>query len=181
MKKLSVFCLLAFPVCCFCQTKTVNIDSLFEKHCQRGVILETEMSKYQFDTSETILIRGIARNCSKTDSVFFAAQPTSADYNISFTLRNVSSTDSYAFNDFDLVLDRYNSSIVRPVWKPIFRKLAPGERVEVFSFDLSKLKNLRIGGNLSQIHICIRPDIYEFNWASGLSGAVGKPVFFEIR
>ena len=99
MKKLSIFCLLALPIFCFSQTKTPNIDSLFEKHCGKWIILETELSKYEFDTSESVILTGMARNCSETDSIFFAAVPTGANYNLYFTLRNLTKYRSYGFQD----------------------------------------------------------------------------------
>ncbi len=187
MKKLSAPCLFALLLGCFSQTTTTtDIDSLFEKSCINGVILETELSKYEFDTSESVILTGFARNCSKTDSVFFAVVPTGANYNLSFSLRNLSNPGSYEFMDFDLLFE--NHTIVKPTMKTIQKRLAPGERIEVFSFDLTKLQNLPLLRQFSpgqpdppQIHIHLWEGIHEFTWGIVLGGTVSKPVFFEVK
>ncbi len=179
MKQLFALCLPTFLVCCFYQTKPDPSDDYFEKACTGGVMLEAELNKTQFDTSETIMIRGIARNCSKTDSVLFTVVPTGANFNIKFSLRNLRGFGTYEFQDFDLKFSNYD--IVKPDLTTTQGKLAPGERLEVFSFDLKKLNNLRIGGNESEQHLFLFPGIYEFNWAISLSGVLSKPVFFEIK
>lgn len=188
MKKLSAPCLFALLLGCFSQTTTMtDIDSLFEKNCINGVILETELSKYEFDTSESVILTGFARNCSETDSVFFTVVPTGANYNVKFNLRNFINFDSYDFMDFDL-LTAENAAVVKPSMKTIQRKLAPSEKVEVFSFDLKKLQNLPLLRQFSpgqpdplQIHIHLWEGIHEFTWGIVLGGTVSKPVFFEIK
>lgn len=176
MKKLLIFCLFALPVCCACQNKSDRYDAFFKKFC-RGVMLETELSKLQFDTSEAIIVKGIAKNCSKTDSTWFAVVPTGANYCMSFSLQNLSGGGAYTFQDFDLSFS--NREIVQPEFKTIQRNLAPGERVEVFSFDLRKIENLSIGGIRSGKHIFFFPGVYEFSWSIAGGFGLSKPVFFE--
>lgn len=176
MKKLLIFCLFAIPVSCASQNKLDHYDAFFKRVC-RGVILETELSKLQFDTSEAIIIRGIAKNCSKTDSTWFTVVPTGANDCMSFRLQNLLGGLTYTFRDFDLSFS--NGGIVDPEFKTIQRKLAPGERVEVFSFDLRKIENLSIkwGGPIKQI--LFYPGVYEFSWSIAGSFGLSKPVFFE--
>lgn len=177
MKKLLVYCLFALPVCCACQNKSDHYDAIFKKFCRGGVLLETELSKLQFDTSEAIIVKGIAKNCSKTDSTWFTVTPTGATYCMSFRLQNLLGGGAYTFQDFDLIFS--NSEIVQPDFKTIHRNLAPGEHVEVFSFDLRKIENLSIkwGGPIKQI--LFYPGVYEFSWSIAGSFGLSKPVFFE--
>jgi hypothetical protein len=98
---------------------------------------------------------------------------------MSFRLQNLAGYGSYSFDDFDLSFS--NSEIIQPDLKSIDRNLAPGERVEVFSFDLKKMKNLPIGGIGSGKQIFFFPSVYEFTWIVAGSFGLSKPVFFEIK
>ena len=85
--------------------------------------------------------------------------------------------------DFDL---KFNHS-AKTNWKPVQRKLARGEHVEVFSFDLKSLNKLQLRVPLSGVFeptssfIYLKPGIYEFTWTNMSTLAVSKPVFFEIK
>lgn len=145
---------------------------------------EVETDKFQFDSSEAIIITGVAINYAKKDSMFFASVPTGADFDIGISLENLGTGESWYISNFLPPDD--------PHWKGTVRYLAPGERFVVFSTNLRELakKSLRISLSESRVRsmydirtepIHLSPGIYVLKWmGSGVFG-ISKPFFFQIK
>lgn len=157
-------------------------DNLFEQFYKNGVLAKTQVSKFQFDTSEAIIVTGLAKNCSQTDSIHFGCVPHGANNNLNFTLRNLSFDRTTRFNDVFVM------SCLKTSWKAIDTKIAPGAQLEVFSFNLKDLHKKSYEtwhpgipeDTTVSVQISLDPGIYEFTWLVGF-GDVSEPLFFEIR
>lgn len=157
-------------------------DNLFEQFYKNGVLQKTQVSKFQFDTSEAIIVTGLAKNCAQADSNSFSCVPHGANNNLKFTLRNLSLDRTTKFHDI-FVMHSLKTS-----WKTIDTKIAPGAQLEVFSFNLKDLHKKSYEtwypgipeDTTVSVQISLDPGIYEFNWAVGL-GQVSEPLFFKIR
>lgn len=138
------------------------------------------MEKMCYDTSEPIIVTGIALNNSKIDGASFTAVPLGANDELHFVLRKLTrSRQTISFSAFDLTPAALS-------WNSINLKLAPQERGEVFSFNLknfTRTNDIYFPNCLTPVIYFVywEPGIYEFSWQVGWSGGLSKPVYFEIK
>jgi len=107
---------------------------------------EVETDKFQFDTSEAIIITGVAINYAKKDSMFFASVPDGANFDIGISLKNLGTGESYYISNFLQPGDAH--------WQGTIRYLAPGERFVVFSTNLRELakRSLSLSTSETAVH-----------------------------
>lgn len=184
MKELVLPSLVMLLACCCSKPKPKSIDSYFELFHKNGYMEETSVSKFQFDTTEAIVLTGIATNYEQLDSNTVRIVPGGANDDLKFTLRNLSFNETINFHYFGIrewvTLPQGNNAINI--------KLAPETRAEVFSFNLrdvlkkgfSRSNPDNPDGEFVVEHFKLSTGLYEFTWSVGL-GNVSKPLFFEIR
>lgn len=139
-------------------------------------MFETQASKIQFDTSGAIVLKGYVANCSKSDSCLFTVVPTTQDYNLSFTLSGP--FISTQFSDYDL-----RAQNIALKCEPTSKKIAPGERLEIFSIDLKDMQKHWFPDRSKDFteYFMLWGGLYEFSWKCGTNAGISKPLFFEIK
>jgi len=174
MKNLILLCLLTFPVYFFSQS--ISLDKLFKKLCDHGIMFETQANKLQFDTSEAIILKGYVVNCSKSDSILFTVVPTTPNYNLVFTFSGP--LFSTQFSDYDL-----RAQNIPLKCEPTSTKIAPGERIEVFSINLKDTYKHWFPNSAKDYteYIQIWGGLYEFSWKCGINAGISKPLYLEIK
>ncbi len=183
MKKFIFPTILILLTFCCSQPHPNNIDDLFKTFYENGIMKETKVSKFQFDTSEAIILTGFATNYSQSDSNSFTMVPGGANDDLKFTLRNLSIDYTISFHYIEI-----KSQITLPHGhNAVKAMIAPLAQVEVFSFNLKDLQKIRFErwypgvpeGETVTERIILDPGIYEFTWVVGF-GEVSKPAFFKI-
>jgi len=184
MKKSTLFYLMVLPFCCFSQSNSISIDALFKKFCGARIMAEIETDKFQFDTSEAIIITCVVINYSKKDSMFFASVPGGANFDIGISLKNLGTGEIYYISNFLQPGDAHQTGSIR--------YLAPGERFMVFSTNLRELAKRSLSLSTSEtavrsiydirtkpIHLPL--GIYELKWSGDGVYGISKPFFFQIK
>lgn len=154
MKKIIFPVLFCLPLGCFAQ--------IFAE--------ESALQKSRFNTSEPIVVKGLAVNYSWADSVFYAVVPTGANSNLHFVLRNLTNGTEYEFEDFDIAMHHPQ---FQGTWNTFQGKIASPGMIEIFSFDIRQLNNWPIWNRNStnnipqKARIHLTPGRYEFGWTVG--------------
>ena len=183
MKTLLFTSLLTWMACNSPQSGSYHTDDLFEHYYQNRVMKTTRVDKPEYKSTEDIILTGYATNGATRDSNAFFMVPGGASNDLKFTLRNLRIDRTLSFHYLQIM-----QQIKMPQGhRAIQTKLAPQAQMEVFSFNLKDLLQLRFerwypgipeNETVSE-QIMLEPGIYEFTWVVGF-GEVSKPAFFKI-
>jgi len=193
MKKLLFVSLIIYPFSIFSQSVPRCVDKFFEGFDNGSLVFEAELSKFEFDSSEPILLTAYIRNSSKSDtsnSVSLIMLADGGGYNFSLINMNSGYVETIADNELEGFKVELNF---------LHKIIAPGERVKAFTIDLSEFlmhKPLFPMSNvfgLTRIYTVEDPKpapryvslgrgLYQFIWYAHCYGKrMCMPLFFEIK
>ena len=193
MKKLLLASLIIYPFSIFSQSVPRCVDKFFEGFDNGGLVFEAELSKFEFTSSEPILLTAYIRNSSKSDtsnSVSLIMLADGGGYNFSLINMNIGYVETIAYHELGGFKVELNF---------LQKIIAPGERVKAFTIDLSEFtikKPLIPWSNLHGLtavysaefpqpaprYVSLGKGFYQFFWYAHCYGKrMCMPLFFEIK